>query len=308
MDTSISQFANFSKLIAKHIQLNGDSTDISTILASLDIYESLSDVLLLLNYVYSAKLISRIGIGRALFICDELCAPDAVTRIIHGKKRLDNLAENYIINHNIDCESFDNTEIYSVYNNGYKVIPHKTSYSHVGIREKIYLNSETYSCAYDNGLYIPNRPIDVNCTGKNHHFKDATHICIHNNKNINIVAVNMMSCENVKKITICESISSRKISGCGTIQRAFRRLREIDDIYVYNCEDLDLIGVQHNKVRRLTICFDFNNYPKSCTPFAKTLRELNVQFSINGIDDNGIVLCTHLKILRVARNSNITTC
>ena len=90
-----------SKLIALlpvHITL-------SELLTNLDIYESPDDVVALIVAANNAqeellrKIVCKIGIVRALYICDELCAPTVVSDIISLNIKLDRVLDFSIINH-----------------------------------------------------------------------------------------------------------------------------------------------------------------------------------------------------------------
>jgi len=279
-------------------KINGDTVDIKVLLSSLDIHESSDDIFDLLWFVsrghpnnFENKL-HTIGIERALFICDELCAPTVVTKILNIGHRLNRIYECAIINH-----KYDPNYIVRAYNNGYRPISHDTSY--------VIHDTALFNIACSNGLYISNFTLHTNDINTIHsdYSKDITDIHIYSSR----------SNSNSNKITHLTNVNKLKITQESPYNSNIR------DTYEQLAKQLTCINITNsNNIinnMHLELCTNLkelymnsNRYITKCTQqIARSLRSIYVAFN-GSMHDNGLLLCTNLKILNASNNRYIRTC
>jgi len=302
--TQSSSLCNVSKLIRAYLQINGGTVDLKVLLPSLDIHESPDDIIELLvaglctySLTFAIQL-RKIGIERALLICDELCTPVIIDEILNIGERLDRLYEYKIINHR--CDSPD---ICKAYNNGYQPIPHNGKSYYI-------LNTTLLNTAFDNGLYISNSTLylcDFDVINSNY-TKDITNLHFHNftgSKKMDEI----WNLENVKKLMITYACVLQYDNACHIFERVAKQLEcikimdsgcTINDTHLELCVNLKELYADNNK------CI------KKCTQqYAKSLRLISA--SVDRVYDcsigsNCLLLCTNLKILNAHNNPNIITC
>jgi len=343
-----SSLCDVSKFISACLQIDGNTVDLKVLLPSLGIHESSDDIIDLLLFAYHdfannfANKLHTIGIERALFICDELCAPIVVTKILNIGRRLDRIYEYAIINH-----TYDPNHMYNVYNKGYRPISYNELY--------IIFDATLFNIALSNDLYISNSTLrtelyDLNAIDSNY-LKDITDMHISDPGESDLHLDKIMHLTNVDKLRVTHGILTDYKVTVRNIRDAYKQLAKqlkcinitnsyniINDEHLALCINLRELYMNNNTyidkcarqfagslrsiyASRSSMCDDglllcanlkilnafYNNHITTCAPFAKSLVMLNASGDC-GISDDGLKLCTRLKILCCMCNKKITTC
>ena len=129
-------------VLLRDLEMNDASPDDIMILLTTDVFTFLRTVS------------DKIGINRAISICDELCAPTKVNILLWCDVILPAISDNQIINHNIN-QSY--TTLLRVYGQGYRVISNNVSQYRIDSLEYQKSGKYVYTVnnAFDNGLYVP---------------------------------------------------------------------------------------------------------------------------------------------------------
>jgi len=294
-----------SKLVAKLTTITAHTCDFATLLRDIDIHENITDIITLLTIDHVTDItpiLSKIGIERALFICDELCAPAIVRKIIRKKIILNTVSQIHTINLNVA----NITNIYGAYKRGYKIIPN------IGVGGRFRNNPKTDNnyIALLNDMYVRNlrwviHDVDRNTIEKN--IKEIRAIELYDTY-VNARTIDMISiCTNVESL-YCESTDHEYATLMPYADpSSFRNLhimphlRYISANTILNNECLELCT---NIYKLDASC---NSYITTCDPFAHSLRVLDASYKC-GICDIGLIRCTHLKNINVDDNCKITTC
>ena len=266
---------------------------LATLLQNLDIYESPDDVIQLLTQLNLRRIITKLGIERALIICDELGA--TTTEITDMDIPLDKVMDRELINTyftNLD-------EIISAYNAGYKVIVDNDPFIEICNQSK---SMKMINNASHNGMFIQSLVMaqHYNNTNVVHDYgdvisqslsNDIMYIDAHLIPDKCLTAL-LQRCKNIEKIDNVRNLRQLPLS-------SMQNIRSITSEYIVDrdielCTNLYALNVARNKLI------------SSCAPFAHTLRILDVEYA--NIDDDGLRLCTKIKKLYASNNKHITTC
>jgi len=291
------------RLIADGYSADGN---LSRLLQNLDIHESPDDVIELLDaydYDYDiSPIIKKLGIERALMICDELCAPEIVSRILLQNLPLTRVMENHIINSH---EYYKLHNMLHAFNNGYKIIPNYDINSHIyctPITDTQYfnVNASIINNASNNGLFTRSMVASI-INGNDdilpHILDDIIYVnCFSGSSYSNTI---LLTCKNIESIAYIYGCDLKKSPSVKNIKSL--RSQRITDDELKLCTNL----------RRLYLCDNKNIF--TCAPFSNTLRILDVSQSSNSsvgylIGDYGLSMCKKIKSLNVAYNARITTC
>jgi len=266
------QFRWKSRIIDRLVR-NGDTLEnFSQLLLRLGIHESSDDITELLT-IYDPST-----------MCDELCAPTVIAKILSKNILLDKLTDNHIINIADMCGD----KCIHAYNNGYRIIMDDK----IGCC-KLYPIT-IINNAVHNGLFIRSIYAHHDITS------DKTELSPSVTNNITDIAWNsdqdgtaiFQLCKNVENIHSTYINNLKELSFVKNIKKL--RMADITD------DDLKLFA----NLRELDLWFNKNT--TTCNQVANTLRFLYANRSI--ISDNGIQMCKKIRKLSVANNMNITTC
>jgi len=296
--TSLQSLCNVSGLISKLNENNYfsrcnndnniliDYATLSTILQSFDIYESVDDVMRLLTKEADRDiidpLISRIGIERALTICDELSAQNIITNILLQKNHLDKIMNNCIIN----TYNISSTTCTYLWNIGYNIMTQN------GACYLWALQTSVINNASRNGLFM--RSID-------HYYIDNDEECISRNVTNNIIHVQMRrhgDGEVLQLYNNVEHIDNMVDYDMGKLSCA-KNIKSLSSLYITDDNLKACVNLQ-----KLDMSMNYNI--TTCNQFANTLRTLIAETT--GIDNNGLNMCKNIRILNAHNNHNITTC
>jgi len=269
-------------------EINCNIATLSAILRSFDIYESVDDVIQLLTEEADCDIISplvrRIGIERALTICDELSARDVVTNILLAENHLNKIMDNYIIN----AHDISYTTWIRLWNIGYNVmIPDMEDYTHA-------LPASIMNNASHNGLFmrtINHCYVEINIYEKRISqsvTNDIIDVCMKDND----TAILLQLYNNVENIDNMIDCDTSKLSYAKNIRSLFSRY--ITDNNLRACTNLQKLDVTNN--HNIT----------TCNRFANTLKILIARNTM--IDDDGLNMCKNIKILHASYGNKITTC
>jgi len=292
--TQSSPLCDVSKLISAYLRINGGTIDLKVLLPSLGMHESIDDIIELLTMTATHNRLNKLGVERALLICDELCAPDIINNILNLCIRLNRIYEYAIINHTCD------TNHSRRYSDGYRPIFSNRSYT-------IY-NATLFNIALSNGLYISNSMLHIELRHlsviNSDYLKDITNIQICDSYISNLDKIAHLTNVNKLKIMFLNP-GDCTVNICYTYTQLAKQLECIDITNSYNIINNDHLKLCKN-LRELYI--NNNQYIDKCAPqFAGSLR-LICASGISSMCDDGLLLCTNLKILNASNNRNIKTC
>jgi len=336
--TSLRSLCHASKLISKldknnyffHNDNNDDilvdNTTLSTILQSLDIYESTNDVIILLTTSNSRTNTDKFSIERTLTMCDELCVPAKISSILRQCIRLNNVMDDHIIN-------FKDTSIgrcIRIYNNGYRIIIN----NNIGRGDTIIWKIPAINNASHNGLFI--RSIDTsymmlmfydtkllqNITNDIINIRCDDYDILQSRNNAEII-YSSQRVMNLKELSFAKNIKKLHVVRITDSDlESFTNLRELNldcNKYVTSCNQIadtlwildanrsiisDIGIYMCRKIKKLDASFNINI--TTCAPFAHSLIILDAVYS--GITDAGLKCCTRIKVLDASYCSKITTC
>jgi len=288
-----------SKLVAKLTTISGHTCDFATLLRDMGIHDPVADIITLLTIDHVTDItpiLLKIGIEWALFICDELCAPAIVRKIIRKKIMLDHISQNHIINLCIT----DIREIFEAYKRGYKIVPN------IDMREcDIPINDK--HIALLNGMYAHNikwsmYDVDHDIIGKNIKEIRVIKLC---DADVNASTINVISaCTNVESLHCQEHLTCIDYAHFADSFRNLCFMPHLRYIFadgILGDKCLELCSVIHELIA------DNNPYITTCNSFAYSLRRLSAGGGC-GICDAGLIRCTRLKYIDVDQNQKITTC
>jgi len=298
--TQSSPLCDVSKLISAYLRINGGTIDLKVLLQSLNIHESPDDIIELLTMTVTRNSLNKLGIERALLICDELCAHSIVDNILNLCIRLNRICGYAIINH-ASNHPHDLRRVCKMYGNGY--------YPILCDEQNTISDAASLNIACSNGLYITNLMLrtelyDINNINSDY-LKDITNIHISNmyfikklDKIIHLTNVNKLRITCVNPLSYMVDIRDThtqlaKQLECINITNLYDT---IDNEHLKLCTNLKELYISNNR------CID------KCAPqFAESLR-LIYAASDSSMCDDGLLLCTKLKILNAFNNPNIKTC
>jgi len=295
-----SPLCDVSKLISAYLRINGSTIDLKVLLPSLGIHESIDDIIELLTITVTHDSLNKLGIERALLICDELCAHSIVDNILNLNIRLDRIYEYAIINH-ASNHPFNFDRVCKMYGNGY--------YPILRNKQNIISDATLLNIAFSNGLYISNSMLHMELHHisaiNNNYLKDITNIHISGRYSITYLN-KIIHLTNVNKLQItCANPQSCIADIRDTYTQLAKQLKCID---ITNSGDI--IDNEHLKLctNLKELYISNNRCINKCAPqFAGSLRLIYAALNSSMCDD-GLLLCTKLKILNAFNNPNIKTC
>jgi len=291
-----------SIFIARLVAAGYNYTDHTTLLNDMDMHDSPTDIGVIFDknpYSGDSKefdtALIRLGINRAVFICDEFAMRDIVLLMMY-RYTLDKLSDNQIIN----CiKSKDFIHAVVAYNKGYRIIsPYGFEYE--ATMSSIHAVSvDNIINAWDNGLYTQHIIIQdsiesFTAIARKDIYSELTSVSCANTANLSPIElfpnVNTL-CVNGHTLDVCDTSKHAFAKNIVSLSSPRILYQEYVDLFI-NLKQLDVSD---------------NVRVTSCNSFAKSLTNLTAKGRC-GITDNGLALCTNLRRLNIHNNRCITTC